>query len=108
MSDSFAIPWTISHQVPLSTGFPRQQYWSGSPFPPPEDFPDPRTEASSPALAGGFLIAESQRRPLQSNYPPSKKIFQMPRKELRSDQTNNFICDAFLPKLQMLFVVLLF
>ena len=29
----FAIPWTVAHQAPLSMGFPRQEYWSGLPFP---------------------------------------------------------------------------
>ena len=28
-------PWTVAHQAPLSTGFPRQEYWSGLPCPPP-------------------------------------------------------------------------
>ena len=32
MSDSFAIPWTITCQVLLSLGFPRQEYWSGFHF----------------------------------------------------------------------------
>ena len=31
MSNSFATPWTIPCQVPLR--FPRQEYWSGLPFP---------------------------------------------------------------------------
>ena len=32
----FVIPWTVAHQVQtLSTGFPRQEYWSGLPFPSP-------------------------------------------------------------------------
>ena len=31
MSDSFAVPWTVAHQAPLSMGFPRQEYWSGLP-----------------------------------------------------------------------------
>jgi len=30
-------PWTAAHQVPLTMGFPRQEYWSGLPFPPPID-----------------------------------------------------------------------
>ena len=34
----FATPWTIVPQVPLSTGFPRQEYWSGSPLPSPGIF----------------------------------------------------------------------
>ena len=32
VSDSFATPWTIACQVPLSMGFPRQEFWSGLPF----------------------------------------------------------------------------
>ena len=28
-------PWTVAHWAPLSTGFPRQEYWSGLPFPSP-------------------------------------------------------------------------
>ena len=28
----FATPWTVAHQAPLSTGFPRQEYWSGCHF----------------------------------------------------------------------------
>ena len=31
MSDPFLIPWTITHQAPLSMGFPRQKCWSGLP-----------------------------------------------------------------------------
>ena len=31
-------------------GFSRQEYWSGLPFPSPEDLPDPGVEAASPAL----------------------------------------------------------
>ena len=39
MPDS-ATPWTVAHQAPLSMGFPRQEYWSGLPFPSPEDLLD--------------------------------------------------------------------
>ena len=45
----------IAHETPLSVGFSRQEYWSGLPCPPPEDFPNPGTEPTSPApsaLAG--------------------------------------------------------
>ena len=34
-------------KVPLSVGFSRQEYWSGVPFPPPGDHPDPGTEPMS-------------------------------------------------------------
>ena len=42
----FATPWTVAHQVPLSMGFSRQEYWSGLPLP-PEDLPDPGIEPVS-------------------------------------------------------------
>ena len=48
----FAIPWTVAHQAPQSMGFPRQEYWSGLPFLPPEDLPDSEIKlASSVSLA---------------------------------------------------------
>ena len=56
-SQLFVTPWTVACQVPLSMGFPRQEYWSEWLSPPPEDLPDPATEPKSlvsPALAGGF------------------------------------------------------
>ena len=43
-------PLTVAHQIPLSTGFPRQEYWSGLPCPSPGDLPNPGIEPSSPAL----------------------------------------------------------
>ena len=36
----FATPWTVAHQVLLSMGFLRQEYWSGLPFPLPGDLPN--------------------------------------------------------------------
>ena len=36
MSDSFATPWAIACQAPLSMGFSKQEYWSGLPFPSPQ------------------------------------------------------------------------
>ena len=58
VSDSFATPWIIAHQVPLSMGFSRQECWSGLSFPPPGDLPDPEIEPASlasPALEGRFF-----------------------------------------------------
>ena len=54
-SDSFATPWIVARQVPLSMGFSSQEHWSGLPFPSPGDLPDPRIELPSPALAGRFF-----------------------------------------------------
>ena len=54
---TLVIPRTVTHQAPLSMGFPRQEYWSGLPCPPPGDLPDPEIEPRSPAFAGGFFSA---------------------------------------------------
>ena len=35
----FATPWTVAYQAPPFMGFSRQEYWSGLPFPSPEDLP---------------------------------------------------------------------
>ena len=37
----FATPWTVACQAPLSVEFSRQEYWSGLPFPTPEDLHNP-------------------------------------------------------------------
>ena len=59
---SLVTPWTIAHQAPLSVGFPRQEYWSGFPFPSPGDLPDPGIRPASSALAGGFFTTELPRK----------------------------------------------
>ena len=51
----FTTPWTVGCQALLSMGFPRQEYWSGLPFPSPGDLPHSGMEAMSHvslALAG--------------------------------------------------------
>ena len=50
-------------------GFPRQAYWSGLPFPPPGDLPDPEIEPAClafPALAGGFFTSTTWEAKVQS------------------------------------------
>ena len=56
----FVTLWTVAHQAPLSMGFSRQEYWSGLPFPPPGDLPEPGMEPMTFVFctAGGFFIAE--------------------------------------------------
>ena len=63
-SNSFATPWTIAQQAPLSMGFCRQEYWNGLPFPSPGDRPNPEIEPISLALAGRFLTTEPPGKPL--------------------------------------------
>ena len=55
----FAIPWTIAHQVPLSLGFARQEFWNGLPFPSPGDIPDLQIEPGSPTLQDKGLYSQS-------------------------------------------------
>jgi len=55
----------VSHQAPLSMGFPRQEYQHGLPFPSPGDLPDPGTEPASPALQVYSLPTELPGKPKQ-------------------------------------------
>ena len=64
MSD-FVTSWTAAHQALQSMAFPRQEYWSGLPFPSPGDLPDPGVEPTSPALTGGFFTTESPGKPTE-------------------------------------------
>ena len=51
--------------------FPRQEYWSGLPFPSPGDLPDPRIELGSPSLAGRFSTTDPDCYfPVNSQYTP--------------------------------------
>ena len=50
----FVTPWTVAYQAP-SMRFSRQEYWSGLPFPSPEDLPNPGIEPGSPALQADAL-----------------------------------------------------
>ena len=58
----FVTPGTVVCQASLSTGLPRHEYWSGLPFPTPEDLPDPGIEPfslASPALADRFFTTNA-------------------------------------------------
>ena len=64
----FVTAWIVAHWAPLSMGFPRQEYWSGLPFPSLGDRPNPGTESVSPALAGRFFTTEPLGSP-RGPYP---------------------------------------
>ena len=51
-------PWAVACQASLSRAFPRQEYWSGWPFPSPGDLPDPGMEHGSLALQADSLPPE--------------------------------------------------
>ena len=59
-------PRTVACQAPLSMEFSRKEYWSGVPFPFPEDLPDPEIVLVSlafPALAGAFFATVPPVKP---------------------------------------------
>ena len=57
----FLRPHGLLCQAPLSTGFPRQEYWSGLPFPSPGDRHDPGIKPSSPTCR--FFTTEPPGKP---------------------------------------------
>ena len=56
-------PWAVAYEVPLSMGFPRQEYWSGLSFPSPGDLPDPDIEPMSSDWQAGSLPLSHQESP---------------------------------------------
>ena len=64
MSNTFATPWTIACQAPLSKEFSRQIYCNALAFPSARNLPDSGIKPASPALAGRFFITK----------PPGKLI----------------------------------
>ena len=63
VSSSFVILGTAGCQAPLPMGFPKQECWSGFPFPSPGHLPNPGIKSASPALAGGFFTTEPPGKP---------------------------------------------
>ena len=68
----FATPWTIACQAP-SMRFSRQEYWSGLPFPSPEDLPNPGIEPGFPALQVDALLSEPPGKPFCKQKGTKKK-----------------------------------
>ena len=65
----FETLWTVARQILLSMGFPRQEYWSGLPFPSPGDLPNPRIECTPP----GHLLWQVDSLPLSHLGRPTFK-----------------------------------
>ena len=68
----------VSPQAPLSMGFSRQEYWSGLPFPPPGDHPNPGTEPTSPvspALQADSLPTKPLGKPLVHLHQEKKRMY---------------------------------
>ena len=56
-------PMDCSSPYPPSMGFPRQEYWSGLPFPSPGDLPGPGIEPGFPTLQADSLLSEPPGKP---------------------------------------------
>ena len=59
----FVTPWIAACQAPLSMGLPRQECWSGLPFPSSGDLPNPGIEPGSPVLQADSLPTELSGKP---------------------------------------------
>ena len=60
----FGTPQTVARQPPLSMGFPRQEYWSGLPFPTPGTLPNPEIKLTSHVSCLGKWILCHLESPL--------------------------------------------
>ena len=60
MSEPFVALWTAACQASLFMRFPRQEYWSGLPFPSPGDLPEPGIK---PTSAGRLITTEPPWKP---------------------------------------------
>ena len=58
LSDSLWPPWIVARWAPLSVKLPRQESWSGLPFPSSGDLPNPAIESGSPELQADSLSSE--------------------------------------------------
>ena len=65
-------PQTVAHQAPLSMEFSREEYWSGLPFSPPGNLPEPGIQPSSPV---------SQADSLQPSHQGSPQMWELDHKE---------------------------
>ena len=61
---TLATQWTAPHQAPLPMEFLRQEYWSGLPFPSPEESSQPKDQTKSPALQADSLLTEPPGKPI--------------------------------------------
>ena len=55
MSYSFATPWTVACQAPLSMEFSRPEYWSVLPFLSARESSQPKDQTWVSCIAGGFF-----------------------------------------------------
>ena len=56
--------WTVALQVPLSIELSREDYWSGLPFPLPENLLNPGTEPLPAAFQADSLLSVPPGKPI--------------------------------------------
>ena len=64
----FETPWTVARQAPLFMELSKQEYWSGLPFPTPQDLPKPGIKPASlafSAVASRFFITVPPGKPMK-------------------------------------------
>ena len=64
----FAAPWTVACLAPQSMEFSRQEYWSGLPFPSPEDLCNPGIEPGVSQITGRFFTIWDTKEAYKKRY----------------------------------------
>ena len=72
-------PNSLAHHAPLSVGLSWQEYWSGSPFPPPGDLPHPGMKPGSPASQADSLLLRHRGSPCHRSVEPNLGVGSAPR-----------------------------
>ena len=70
----FVTPWTVACQAPLSIEISRQEYWSGLPFPSPEDLSNPVIKPASPTMRQILYHLSHQGSDLMDCNPPGSSV----------------------------------
>ena len=82
----FVTPWTVAYQAPLSMGFSRQEYWSGLPFPSPEQR-KPKTKWKNILQTGKNYL--QTMLPIRHPYPKyMNSSYSLSKKQKTSAYTN--------------------
>ena len=88
--------WTVAHQVLLFMGFPRQEYWSGLPFPSAGDLSDPGIKPMSPAGLTDSLPLWPPGKPINKLVHAYNGILVSNKKERSIDSLNKMNESFFL------------
>ena len=88
----FVTPWTVAYHAPPSMGFSRQEYWSGLPFPLPEDLPDPGIEPGSPTCRQMLYHLSHQGSPKTKETALNQHVSNKTDNWLHNTMLNNIQC----------------